>query len=523
MFIRYYTKNGVEYACLQSSSRIKDEISSKYGGNLGRVIDKEKGIFKNRKRGYYRYTIEDGYSEASAKDVAIAEERQNGPEPEERSYGNERMPIDFGDAFFLDWYMKELNLTNIVRDLIPHDADTVMSLLFYKVLTDQKASMHALTWWRGNYASMLFPLANLKSQHISLVLEDLGSEQIQHQFFDHYISLLYGKNGATGILIDSTGIPNATKMQVTQLSNHNGDINVEVRLIYVIDRKNGMPIYFRYVQGNIIDVSTLITTFNEMKQYGIDISYAIMDAGYFSEENVRELFENEVPFITRLAPNRVLFKEVVGNNNESISDLQSARYAVNYGGRLVYLKRVARRLYDHDIYVFIGIDAVSHNAQSAKTMLRYLSDGIDPDEIDRQMMRLGLFVIVSSEALSTEEVLPLYYTRQQVEQVFDVTKNYVDILPIRVDNEMTFRGHLLLCFIATAILQRLQSALLAKRKKGDKVNIFEAFMQLRNQKCKVFDKALVPYEPCREDNEIYRMFNLNPPKLIEREDERSEN
>lgn len=156
-------------------------------------------------------------------------------------------------------------------------------------------------------------------------------------------------------------------------------------------------------------------------------------------------------------------------------------------------------------------------------MLRYLSDGIDPDEIDRQMMRLGLFVIVSSEALSTEEVLPLYYTRQQVEQVFDVTKNYVDILPIRVDNEMTFRGHLLLCFIATAILQRLQSALLAKRKKGDKVNIFEAFMQLRNQKCKVFDKALVPYEPCREDNEIYRMFNLNPPKLIEREDERSEN
>lgn len=50
-----------------------------------------------------------------------------------------------------------------------------------------------------------------------------------------------------------------------------------------------------------------------------------------------------------------------------------------------------------------------------------------------------------------------------------------------------------------------------------------AFMQLRNQKCKVFDKALVPYEPCREDNEIYRMFNLNPPKLIEREDERSEN
>ena len=59
------------------------------------------------------------------------------------------------------------------------------------------------------------------------------------------MSSVYGDDGAAGILVDSTGVPNATRMDITQISNHNGDINREVRLIYVIDRDNGMPIYFR--------------------------------------------------------------------------------------------------------------------------------------------------------------------------------------------------------------------------------------------------------------------------------------
>lgn len=55
------------------------------------------------------------------------------------------------------------------------------------------------------------------------------------------------------------------------------------------------------------------------------------------------------------------------------------------------------------------------------------------------------------EEIDTKEVLPLYYARQQIEQVFDIAKNYADILPLRVHGEDTFRGHLLLCFIATII------------------------------------------------------------------------
>jgi hypothetical protein len=108
-----------------------------------------------------------------------------------------------------------------------------------------------------DYASVLFPKAHLQSQRLSEFLVQLGNEENQRRFFVKYFECLYGKSVTTGIVIDSSGLPNASRMSITQISNHNGEISFEARLIYVLDRKNGMPIYFRYCPGNIVDVSTL--------------------------------------------------------------------------------------------------------------------------------------------------------------------------------------------------------------------------------------------------------------------------
>ncbi|MDR1607644.1 MAG: transposase, partial [Deltaproteobacteria bacterium] len=49
------------------------------------------------------------------------------------------------------------------------------------------------------------------------------------------------------------------------------------------------------------------------------------------------------------------------------------------------------------------------------------------------------------------EILELYYNRQTIEQVFDTGKNYCGLLPVRVHSEETFRGILLISFIASVI------------------------------------------------------------------------
>ena len=60
---------------------------------------------------------------------------------------------------------------------------------------------------------------NDDSQNISKILKELGKEDVQSDFFEKYLASIYGESGAAGILIDSTGVPNATKMDITQISN----------------------------------------------------------------------------------------------------------------------------------------------------------------------------------------------------------------------------------------------------------------------------------------------------------------
>ena len=503
-YIAYSTpkNNGAVYAAVVESIREGNKVKQQRIENLGRVIDSEKGIFKNRKLGVFRYTLEEGFQDA------------DNPELYSTLPAQERLILDFGDSFVLSQYIRTLPFFQAYSDIMPHQKDTLFSLLFYRILTDKKAYCYADTWWSGNYIRILYPGAKLQSQRVSDFLAAIGEEEVQRRFFNGYLSSLYGDGRKTaGILIDSTGLGNASKMSITQLNNHNGDINMEIRLIYVIDRSNGMPVYFRYCPGNIVDVSTLCTTMAELSQYGVSIDYAIVDAGYFSEDNVKELYKNKIHFVTRLSPNRKIYKQAAANE---LGDILSSKYAIRYGNRLVYLKKAEVDVYGHTGYAYIGVDLDSRNQQFKRAMFHAIDDNLSPDETDARMAKLGTFMLLSSDDMETKEILPLYYTRQQVEQVFDIGKNNADLLPLRIQCEDTFRGHLMLTFLATAVLQKLQRDILARRKKGDRTNPEGAFMKLRNQKCKVYERNVIPQEPVKEINEIYKLLSIKLPTSLAR-------
>jgi len=220
-YIRYITKgNKREYASLASSARDGKQVGQQYLGNLGLVVDKENGIFKNRELGLFRYTLELGYCD-------LPDEYAQEPGRGEK----ERLILDFGDSYFLWEYMKAQSFMPALQAVLPSQSDTLFSLLFFRILTDKKACCHAETWYKGNYASLLFPRAKIRSQRISEFLAAVGAEDVQRVFFREYLRCLYEDGGAAGILIDSSGLPNASNLSVTQISNHNGDINLEARLL----------------------------------------------------------------------------------------------------------------------------------------------------------------------------------------------------------------------------------------------------------------------------------------------------
>jgi len=500
-YIRYQQKADKTYAQVIDAVRVDGKKKNLYITSLGAVIDKEKGIFKSKERGVYTFSLEAGYGEAPREIEILYTEIKT-----------ERLILDFGDSFMLDQYLRNCTpFFDLFSDILPNQSDSLFALLFFRLLTDKKAYRYAQSWHEGNYASILYPKARLQSQRISDFLSALGSEEVGRDFFSTYLKELYPNHDGTGILIDSTGLHNAVDMPLTALSNHNGDINFETRLIYVIDRFNGMPLYLRYCPGNVIDVTTLCTTVEELRQLGIMTDFAIVDAGYYSESNVDALYADDIAFISRVGPNRKLFKTLIEQHAQSI---RQAQYMVPFGNRIVYMRRFSVDLHGHPGYAYLGVDMDSRNMQEKKVSLQALNDKLPFDDIDKKMGKLGSFVIVSSQEMECKELLPLYYTRTQVEQVFDIAKNNADVVPLRIHGEETLRGHLMLTFLATVLFQRLQKDLLLHTQKKEKINPEGSFFVLRNQKCKVYDELVIPQEPTKKMNDIYKLLKIPTPTSI---------
>jgi transposase len=367
------------------------------------------------------------------------------------------------------------------------------------------ANCHASNWWEGSYARILYPKANLTSQRISDFLADIGDEARLRSFFSEYIDYVSrGVSRGNNILIDSTGLPNCIRFPLTSVSNHNGEISNEVRLIYVTQQETGLPIYFRYCPGNVIDVSTLTRTILELKKNGVNTKFAILDAGYYSSDNIVSLYESKVSFVTRLRENLTLYQDLI---KEHLPTIETKENFVCYNSRYAYIKCVECELVKgYKTYAFVGLDIDRKNSESRKLFQRAKGDKLDDSDVYDRMSSQGAFILIASRRIAKDRILPTYYMRQQIEQLFDIGKNYAGMLPLRVQNEDTFRGHLLMTFIASAVVKKLQDSL-----KETAYNPISVFMNLRNQKCKVYDDYIIVQEAFKKANDVYKYFKIQCP------------
>jgi hypothetical protein len=495
MYIAYDVKNGIEYAKLYTSKR-NGAHTYKEHINLGRVLDKNQGIYQNRERGIFAYSLETNtFSSAPAEF-----------KPPEKVSRREPLIVDFGDIFLLDSYIRSSGLVEAINAIGYGNPDTLKAMLSYYILCAM-SNRYAQDWWEGSYARILYPNASLSSQRISDFLAAVGDEYSQREFFKVYFKLLEKSGSRTeNILIDSTGLPNSIHFPLTAISNHNGEISNEVRLIYVVQQNTGLPIYFRYCPGNVIDATTLIRCLAELKEQGVNTKFAILDAGYYMEDNILEFYASKISFITRLKENLSLYKELVASH---LDTLESKNNLIEYNGRYVYLKCVACRLCGNSAYAYVGIDIERKSSEAHKTFRRAKGKKLTNDQVYDAMQKQGIFILVSSRRIAPDKVLPLYYTRQQIEQIFDLGKNYADLLPLRVHTEETFRGHLLITFIATVVLKKIQDAL---RKTA--ITPMSLFLNLRNQKCKVYQDKVITQEPFKKANDSYKLFRIKCPATI---------
>lgn len=106
---------------------------------------------------------------------------------------------------------------------------------------------------------------------------------------------------------------------------------------------------------------------------------------------------------------------------------------VEYNRRYTYIKRVQCKLVDdHMGYAYVCLDIERKGFETQKLCKSAKVQKFDKDEVFQEMSREGAFVLASSRRIAIERIPPTYYTRQQIEQIFDIGKNCADMLPIGV-------------------------------------------------------------------------------------------
>jgi transposase len=264
------------------------------------------------------------------------------------------------------------------------------------------------------------------------------------------------------------------------------------------------------VAGNIVDATTLRVTLNHLRAQEIEVKHGILDAGYCSGDNFDYLYDNGIPFLIRLTNDAVAKKLISEHGN----DVKSAKYVLEYGERLLFIKRVKATLFGHDCFVFVAVDYDRLNDEQESYYRKVVENRAkNKQDIETEKDELGYFVMLSSEKLETSEVMPLYYMRQTIEQTFDFAKNDVALMPVRSHNNETFRGHLLLSFISTIMLINIRRVL-KTRKKMFQFPAVQALRAMRFIKCDVFPRCLVTSEAGKYANLIIRELKLCVPGII---------
>ncbi len=469
-FIRYKTFGKQEYAYqIKSYWDSKTQRPKQKTLYLGVVVDKSKKIFEKR--------------------LSLPKQ--------------EKLILDFGDSYFIKEFFEKVKFSKLIEEVFGDKKDFFLSLINYR-LCYPSAMRFSKTWFEGNYAKICYPNVDLSSQRISDFLKLLEDENLQRKFFKQYIPNYAESN--EGIIIDATSLPNQIHMPITQWGLSGEEIDKQIRFLLVVDKKNSMPLFFRYFAGNIVDVSILKNTIKELQKFGIKENYVYIDAGFFSEDNILELYEQEINFLTRLPSLRTIYKELVLSEVKNIEKYENA---LQYGKRALFIKQKRINLFGKDAFAYIVLDPERKGRETKNFLLQNIKNKENTlEELEYDMMKRGIMILVSSFNLKNEDVVPAYYVRQTAEKLFGFSKDDLSLLPLRVHNEESLRGFLFMQFVTLIAFVHI------KNKLGKYHNVEEILLKLRNLKCKVYDDEILICEPNKQQKEILEKLDILMPKKL---------
>ena len=496
-------RSGITYAYNSISHWDKEKKQSRSKRTLIGRLDKESGqIVPTDGRGKKRNKITPPQSKRGPKS----------PESIERRF--------YGATYLLDNIGKDLGITKDLEQCFPDKYKQILSVAYYLILEDNNPLFRFEKW----HALHKHPYnKDITSQRSSELFASI-TEEAKENFFR-----LQGKRRVEKEFwaYDTTTISSYSEHlhQVQYGKNKENDRLPQLNLAMVFGEKSNLPFYYRQLPGNMPDSKTVKNLLAELNILGLNKVKLVMDRGFYSEENINNLYKEHIKFLLAVKTSLKITKAELDKiyDNFRSYDNFSDKYELysrtvqtewNYKQDRPYKKDEIsgkRRIYIHHYY---NIDRAAEDEKSFDRKLmglrRELESGVRVQEheklyskyfsikttpkrgskvtviqtaVDKAKRYYGFFTLITNETMDAITALELYRNKDVVEKAFGNLKDRLNMRRTLVSSEQSLNGKLFVEFVALIYLSHIKKQMQVKgmfrnytlHKLLDKLDIIECF------------------------------------------------
>ncbi|RKR80154.1 DDE family transposase [Mucilaginibacter gracilis] len=282
------------------------------------------------------------------------------------------------------------------------------------------------------------------------------------------------------VMIDSTHIPSLSEHLSVNAMGYNPQhsYDPQIRLMYIFSAQMQQPVYYRLINGNITDVTSMKICVDELN---IKDVVFIADKGFYSKKNVADLKTASIHFIIPLYRN---------NNLIDYEPLQQANFKKGIKNYFTYQKRVVW-YYEYEkegLMLTTYLDERLRVEEEADFLTRTQTHPDKYKEVDffERVDRFGTLTLTNHlpEAVSAQMLYETYKQRNEIEVMFDAYKHFLLADKTYMQNRYVLEGWLMANFIAMIAYYRLYTRLktankLSKYAPKDIVEISKSIYQTK--------------------------------------------
>jgi|YNPBryantNP2012_1023418.scaffolds.fasta_scaffold09340_1 transposase len=422
-----------------------------------------------------------------------------------RSGSPPRCAVDYGDVAALVSLAQDIGLSKVLENCYGKElADAVLALAINRIVRGTSLRNFRI-WFEGTFLQQLTPMSNPSSQNLSRILEMLGDdERSLLRFFQQWQEVNGVKSAVT---YDITSLSSSSQLiELLEYGyNRDGDDLPQVNFGLVTSMETQLPLLFKIFPGSINDVSTLRNLLIEVQAYGVQQMLFILDRGFYSTANIRDLIHGGMGFVIPMPLHLKEAQRIISAGNLRIT---SPGKAVSFQGQILYVTQGELMVGEEKVRYFLYFDEQRRSKEintfysrliEVETRLngRQIHQWEQPDEvveevadrltlyfswrvvhgrlvvrrkikaISRVVNRMGKTILLYRGDLDWGAVLSWYRGKDTVEKMFDAMKNDLAALPLRVQKDVTMKGSLVVTFVAMvlyfSLLRRMRESDLVKQ------------------------------------------------------------